>query len=170
MCLCAQVACQKKLHMEDQPRARHLWQVSVSASWCRTQVSEKLSWAGSTVTCILRLFQSPHNSICTQTRQENKVVFNINRLDVVSPLFTFSLTPNTSFSTPTCPSMLLNPWATFQPSFYLPCHSPLFESKPCLLGFQDTHQSLLLRLLPHSFLACFSFLFLFSFNQYLLDM
>lgn len=129
-------------------------------------MSENLSGAGSTVTYMLRLIQLPHNSIWFQTRQKNKAEFNINILDVVFPLSTLSTHSQkalVSFSTSTCSSKLLNPMVTFQNSFYLPCHhyltyhSPLLERKPCLLGFQDTHQSLLLCLLPHFFLACFSF-------------
>lgn len=98
MCLCAQVACQKTLHTDNKPRAWHLWKVSGSSSWCRTQVSEKLSRAGSIVTCTLRLFQSPHNCNCIQTRQEDKVEFNINILDAVSPLSTFSTRSQQAFS------------------------------------------------------------------------
>lgn len=107
--------------------------VLVKSSWCNTQMSEKLSRAGSNETCVLRRIPvSKQLHLHPNKAGEQSKEFNINRniIDVVFPLSTLSTQPQNSFnpfSTPTCCSMLLNPTAMSQ---HLPYHQYLTNPLP----------------------------------------
>lgn len=166
MCLYAQVACQKTLHMEN--KQRHL---SVNSSWCMTQVSEKLSRAGSTVAVATQFYLDLN-------KQENQVDFKINIFDVVFPLSTFPTHSQKAFS------LLLNinllshvakPNGHF-PALILLALSSLLDlslssfRKQALITWLPSHLPISFASLPSSLLLSLFCLFfpIFSFNQYLL--
>lgn len=119
--------------MENKQRTCTYLEKCQPSHCCMTQTLEKLSTAGSNVTCILTHVPiSKQFHLHPNKAKEQTIQFGINIINVAFFLYPLSqLTPERLLIPPSqhqnCSPTLLYPTATSQYSFYLSCHQYLIQ-------------------------------------------